>query len=240
MVPGFGRAGLQGGIAALVTKEFWEDWTAAAFPLWMFGESALEGEASPSWGGRPAKETDPLPAFSTAVREHDAVLRGVARRLCGNPADGDDLVHDAYERALKAWGRYVDQGNLRSWLAAIIHNLFIDRCRKQQRAPRSEQLEPLIDRLDAPASEPPPRWAQLSADSVTCALGELGPEFRRVYDLHAQGRSYDEIAAELGIARATVGTRLVRARKKLREVLSRQLSEEREQHGMNAEPGAKR
>ncbi len=195
--------------------------------MWMFGESALEEHASPSWAGRSSTEAEDLPAFSTAVREHDAVLRGLARRLCGNPADADDLVHDAYERALKAWGRYVHQGNLRSWLASIVHNLFIDRCRKQQRTPKSEAIEPLIDRLDAAAHEaaPPPKWALLSADAVANALGELGPEFRRVYDLHAQGRSYDEIASELGIARATVGTRLVRARRKLKDVLSRDLRE---------------
>ena len=163
--------------------------------------------------------------FTSAVREHDALLRGLARRLCGgNSADADDLVHDAYERALRAWGRYVDHGNLRSWLAAILHNLFIDRCRKNKRTPRSEH----IDQLEVPAVEqaPPPRWAQVSNDAVAEALGELGPDFRRVYELHAQGRSYDEIAAELGIARATVGTRLVRARRRLKEALLRDLGED--------------
>lgn len=190
----------------------------------MFGERALGECASPAWeSGAEAGGGEPLPAFSSAVREHDALLRGLARRLCGNPADADDLVHDTYERALRAWGRYVHQGNLRSWLASILHNLFLDRCRKHKRTPRNEQLE----HHDVVASEPasPPRWAQVSSDAVLEALAELGPEFRRVYDLHAQGRSYDEIAAELGIARATVGTRLVRARRRLKEALLRELPE---------------
>lgn len=195
----------------------------------MFGERALGECASPGWesgagaSGAEADGGDRLPAFSSAVREHDALLRGLARRLCGNPADADDLVHDTYERALRAWGRYVDRGNLRSWLASILHNLFLDRCRKHRRAPRNEQLE----HHEVVAIEPtaPPRWAQVSSDAVLEALAELGPEFRRVYDLHAQGRSYDEIAAELGIARATVGTRLVRARRRLKEALLRELPE---------------
>jgi RNA polymerase sigma-70 factor (ECF subfamily) len=191
----------------------------------MFGENALGECASPAWGGGEAADgEDRLPAFTDMVREHDAVLRGLARRLCGNSADADDLVHDAYERALRAWGRYVDQGNLRSWLVAILHNLFLDRCRKHKRAPRNEQLE----QHDVVASEPvpPPRWAQVSNDAVTEALAELGPEFRRVYDLHAQGRSYDEIAAMLGIARATVGTRLLRARRQLKAALLRELGDQ--------------
>jgi RNA polymerase sigma-70 factor, ECF subfamily len=189
----------------------------------MFGASLHGGRLEPGWeeGRAPPGRT---PIFTAAVREHDALLRGLARRLCGNPADADDLVHDAYERALRGWGRYVDQGNLRSWLAAIIHNVFIDRCRKAKRTPRSERIE----HVEVPAAEPSPpqRWAQVSCAAVAEALGELGPDFRRVYDLHAAGRSYDEIAAELGIARATVGTRLIRARRKLKELLLRELGEE--------------
>ena len=178
--------------------------------------------AGPGWEG-PESALE-APAFAAAIREHDALLRGLARKLCGNSSDADDLVHDAYERALRAWGRYVDRGNLRAWLAAILHNVFIDRCRKVKRTPRSEH----IDQLELAASEPaaPPRWAQVSNDSVAEALAELGPDFRRVYDLHALGRSYDEIAAELGIARATVGTRLIRARRRLKEALLRELGEE--------------
>jgi RNA polymerase sigma-70 factor (ECF subfamily) len=38
--------------------------------------------------------------------------------------------------------------------------------------------------------------------------------------MHAlENRSYQEIAATLGIPKATVGTRLIRARRKLRELL---------------------
>jgi RNA polymerase sigma-70 factor (ECF subfamily) len=58
---------------------------------------------------------------------------------------------------------------------------------------------------------------------VHAALAGLGEEFRRVYELHALGRSYDEIAAELQIAKATVGTRLIRARKKLKDALLREI-----------------
>src|SRR5215475_1051441 len=89
-------------------------------------------------------------SFSEAVQEHEALLTAIARRLCGNDADAADLVHDTYERALRAWDRYSDRGNLRSWMVAILHNLFIDRCRKHRRAPRTEA----IDGLELAAPEP--------------------------------------------------------------------------------------
>jgi RNA polymerase sigma-70 factor, ECF subfamily len=41
-----------------------------------------------------------------------------------------------------------------------------------------------------------------------------------VYRLHAlEGRSYEEVSARLRIPKATVGTRLIRARRKLRDLL---------------------
>ncbi|HEU4735041.1 MAG TPA: sigma-70 family RNA polymerase sigma factor [Kofleriaceae bacterium] len=159
------------------------------------------------------------PGFAQAVREHEALLTGIARRLCGNDADAADLVHDTYERALRAWDRYADRGNLRGWMVAILNNLFIDRCRKSRRTPRTEALDDV--EVAAPEPPAPPPWSSVTDQQVDAALATLSPEFRRVYELHALGRSYDQIALELNIAKATVGTRLIRARKKLKDALLR-------------------
>jgi RNA polymerase sigma-70 factor (ECF subfamily) len=159
--------------------------------------------------------------FAQAVREHESLLLGIARRLCGNDADAADLVHDTYERALRAWDRYADRGNLRSWMVAILNNLFIDRCRKHRRTPKTETIED--HEVAAPDPGAPPVWSSVTDQQVSAALATLGVEFRRVYELHALGRSYDEIATELNIAKATVGTRLIRARKKLKDALMREI-----------------
>jgi RNA polymerase sigma-70 factor, ECF subfamily len=66
---------------------------------------------------------------------------------------------------------------------------------------------------------PPPRWTTIQDEELTLAIDALPEEFRDVFVLHARGKSYQEIADQLGIPRATVGTRLARARKKLRETL---------------------
>src|SRR5215470_2717113 len=124
----------------------------------------------PAWdGGRPVTVVEP--AFAQAVREHEALLIAMARRLCGNDADAADLVHDTYERALRAWDRYAERGNLRSWLVAILHNLFIDRCRKHRRAPRTEAIDDL--ELAAPEPGTAPIWSQVTAQQVDAALATL-------------------------------------------------------------------
>jgi RNA polymerase sigma-70 factor (ECF subfamily) len=146
-----------------------------------------------------------------ALLEHEAALTRLARRLCRNAADADDLVQDTFERALRAWDRYADRGNVKAWLAAILHNRFIDRCRTNR------PHVPLPD-LPAPDDEPP-AWTTVSDDTLAAVLAELDPVFRRVFELRVAGHSYDRIARELGIPKATVGTRLVRARKRLKALL---------------------
>ena len=56
-------------------------------------------------------------------------------------------------------------------------------------------------------------------------MARLPDEFRQVYQGHLDGRSYDELARELGIPKNTVGTRLLRARKRLRELLTETLGD---------------
>ena len=167
----------------------------------------------------PAQEGAPELAFQEAVREHEAVLRAVAMRLSGNTADAGDLVQDTFERALRAYDRLAPGANVRGWLIAILHNLFIDQCRRARRAPRTAELLP--DVAAAPADPPPPpAWTRLSAEQVRAALDRLDPPFRQAYELHAlEGRSYQEISSTLGIPKNTVGTRLIRARQKLKALL---------------------
>src|ERR1043165_7418342 len=146
-------------------------------------------------------------AFAHAVRDHEALLTALARRLCDNEPDAEDLVHDTFERALRAWDRNREHADLRSWIVSLLNHLFIDRCR--QAHPR-------------PPHEPPPVWTRVSDEQIEAALAALDPELRFAYDLRIRGYSYDRIATELNIPKATVGTRLFRARKRLKDALQRQ------------------
>jgi RNA polymerase sigma-70 factor (ECF subfamily) len=76
------------------------------------------------------------------------------------------------------------------------------------------------ERVAAPEAEVLPSWAAISPEQLGEALEKIPEEFRLVYQLHAlEGRSYIEISERLGIPKATVGTRLIRARRRLKELL---------------------
>lgn len=151
------------------------------------------------------------------------VLRVVARGLCRNAAELEDLVQDAFERALRAIDTVDIDGNPRGWMVTILHNLHIDRCRARARMQPHVPHDDLP--LPAPEASEPPAWSAIDAEDVRRATTQLPEELRVAYVMFAlEGRSYIEIAAALGIPKATVGTRLSRARARLKELLTAQLA----------------
>jgi RNA polymerase sigma-70 factor (ECF subfamily) len=156
-------------------------------------------------------------AFVEQVLPHQDALRTLAITLCKDDDAANDLVQDTLERALRRF-RPGAIANVRSWLFAILRNRFIDHCRSGQ-----YRLTLLPANLLAPVNAPAtnPAWATITPEQLALAVRALDDEFRVVFELfEVEHRSYDEIAARLGIAKNTVGTRLVRARRKLRDALT--------------------
>ena len=152
------------------------------------------------------------------VPDFEKALYARAMRLVRAPSDAWDLVQDTYERALRGQSGFQPGTNLRQWLMTIMYNLFLDRCRRLAREPRALAIEE--HEVASPDPEAPEPWESISHEQVTAALAGLERPFREVYELRlAENCSYDEIATRLTIPRSTVGTRLMRARHKLRETL---------------------
>jgi RNA polymerase sigma-70 factor (ECF subfamily) len=151
-------------------------------------------------------------------------LSQIAGRLCATQADASDLLQDTLERATRQ-GIPADVRNPRAWLATIMHNLFIDRCRSAQRQPPHEPLdENHANAVTSIDDTEEPVWVNATLDDVRNALKQIDPVFAQVYRLHSfEHHSYEQIAATLEIERVTVGTRLNRARKMLRKVLVQRL-----------------
>jgi RNA polymerase sigma-70 factor (ECF subfamily) len=164
--------------------------------------------------------------FEAVVLPHRPAILAVALRLSGDSAEANDLVQDTYERALRRYGSFAPGTNARAWLVAILHNLFVDRCRRARVRP----LVVPIDRSDDLAADEPTEpqdWSEITMEQLDAAVAQLGAEFRETFRLHAiERRSYQEIALQLGISKATVGTRLFRAREKLRAILRVRSDEE--------------
>lgn len=181
--------------------------------------------SEPGRGATGANRPDAVVVSGAARRvlsEQLPVLRAVARNLVRNQAELEDLVQDAFEKALRSIDRVDLSGNPRGWMVTILHNLHIDRCRQRARMKPHVPCDEVV--IAVPEEHAPPAWSRITTDDVRRAVAELPEDLRAVYQLFAlDGRSYNEVAEQLGIPKATVGTRLSRARARLKELLTREL-----------------
>ena len=147
-------------------------------------------------------------------------LMRMAERMCGNRADAEDVLQETFLRAVRH-GIPPEVRNVAAWLTTMLKNAIVDRCRSMKRRPSHEPMTDHHDGLTQLEPDgPEPAWSNITLDDIRDALDALEPVYREVYRLHTfEDRTYDQIAHQLGIQRVTVGTRLNRARKKLREVL---------------------
>jgi RNA polymerase sigma-70 factor (ECF subfamily) len=163
------------------------------------------------------------------LTEQLPVLRAVARNLVRNATEVEDLVQDVFEKALRSLDRIDLAANPRGWMVTILHNLHIDRCRQRAR------MRPHVPCDEVPIAFVPedsdvPVWSAITTEDVRRAAANLPDDLREVYVMFAlEGRSYIEVADRLGIPKATVGTRLSRARARLKQLLTAQLAQLAEQ-----------
>ena len=149
------------------------------------------------------------------IEPHIPALRRFAWALLREDEAADDLVQDCLERAVGRWHLRRREGNLRAWLFAILHNLFISRLRTQKR--RGVHVE-FND--DMALSTPPDQDAGLMLSDVLAGLDALPLEQRSVLLLvGVEDLSYEEAARVLDIPIGTVMSRLSRGRERLRQYL---------------------
>jgi RNA polymerase sigma factor (sigma-70 family) len=151
------------------------------------------------------------PAFEAIVsRYRGALLRYVERFLSRERAE--DAVQQAFVNAYEAMLRDHATLNLRPWLYRIAHNTALNALRDQ--ALRHSELPESIDGVERP-DETLERVQGLR--DVLAAVKALPERQRAAIVLRElEGRSYEEIAAELGVTGGSVRQLLNRARNTLR------------------------
>jgi RNA polymerase sigma-70 factor, ECF subfamily len=155
-------------------------------------------------------------AFWALVQPFDRGLRALAYRLTGDRDLMDDVLQEAYLKAFRALPSLRGREAVGSWLYRIVYNASMDQLRRRQRAP---QL-PLEDLPDRPDPGPDPGDIAAGRRDLAAALESLPPQMRAaVLLVDAEGLSYEEAGAIIGVPKGTVASRLSRAREVLRQAL---------------------
>ena len=150
---------------------------------------------------------------SAEIVAHIPRLRRYARALAGDSHRADDLVQDTLERALAKFHLWRRGSDMRAWMFAIMHNVFINQLKARRELALDDAVEDGLQ--SAPQSDP------LELRDLDAALRLLPVEQREVLLLVGlEQLSYAEVSKALGIPAGTVMSRLSRGRERLRAVMS--------------------
>lgn len=152
--------------------------------------------------------------WERSIPEQLPGLRRYARALTQNIHSADDLVQDCLERAWSRRSSWQAGSNLRAWLFAIMHNIFISDIRRNKRVIDSDYA------LDETSENCTHEHNHLLRDLERC-LAQMKPEHREVVILAGlENMQYKEIAEIINAPIGTVMSRLCRGREELRELMS--------------------
>jgi RNA polymerase sigma factor (sigma-70 family) len=171
-------------------------------------------------------ESNELERFEAAVLPHLSAAYTLARYLTRNDHDAEDIVQDAYLRALKHFDGFRGEAgtSARAWLLAIVRNTAYSSRRRQRPENFATEFDEEVH-SDAVADDHPEAvlLRDSAKDSLRRALDRLPPEFREVIVLRElEGLSYKEISEVAGVPLGTVMSRLSRARTRLQEALRKE------------------
>jgi RNA polymerase sigma-70 factor (ECF subfamily) len=163
--------------------------------------------------------------FEQAMVPHLDAAYNLARWLTGNDADAQDVVQEAYLRALRFFDGFRG-GDGRPWLLAVVRRTcftWLERNRGHRPGALDEEI--VDDHAPCPVD------VLVSGENrreVQEALARLPVEHREVLVLREiEGLSYKEIGVVTELPPGTVMSRLSRARERLHADLSRRLVEGR-------------
>lgn len=160
-------------------------------------------------GSRSGEGADPIKAcFDASYRRLVGQLYGV----CGDLAEAEDAVGEAFARAIARRRSFEQLDNPEAWLRTVAVNVARSRYRRRRIGDR------LLGR-EASSATPSDRSADRLA--VVTALRELPAGQREAIALHYLGDlSLADVAATLGVPVGTVKARLSRGRIALAEILN--------------------
>jgi RNA polymerase sigma-70 factor (ECF subfamily) len=172
------------------------------------------------------QQGDPY-ALDELMRRHAGWVRSVAYAVLGDPDRVDDVCQQAWAAVWENIRSLRDPRRWKAWLYRLTRNAALDAGRERTRDRQSvrELTGAALAGRTPTGARPAPRPEQVLSDrqrheAVLEAIRSLPAIYREPFMYrHLEGWSYRQISVAMGLPVDTVETRLVRARRFLREML---------------------
>ena len=167
--------------------------------------------------------------ISEVISREQSRLRQFIRRRVPDPRDAEDILQDVFSELVEANRLLMPIEHVTGWLFRVARNRITDLFRKKQPEPfgdgatssEDDERLPIEELLPSPDSGPDALYARhLLLEELELALEELPKEQREVFVAHElEGRTFKEMAAEIGVSINTLLSRKRYAVLHLRERL---------------------
>jgi RNA polymerase sigma-70 factor (ECF subfamily) len=149
-------------------------------------------------------------AYADLVRRHSRQVFAVCLGVLGTFEDAEDMAQEAFVKGFGQLGQLRDRNQYGAWIVRVARNLSVDFIRREIRGREllAQNATESVGRAD-------------EHTDLHDAVARLPEKFRLPLVLYYfDGRSSESVARTLDISAAGVLTRLSRARKELRQMLS--------------------
>lgn len=160
-------------------------------------------------------------ALAEIVDAYSSYVLGMARRVLADHALAEEVAQDVFVALWRRPGAFdPSRGTLQGFLMGVARNKAIDVVRKEESRRRTR--ENLMSEQEVTSEGPSATESIDERQRVTAALARLpGLQKEAVVLAYYGGRTYREVAEELGIPEGTAKTRLRDGLARLRGLLGR-------------------
>ena len=170
--------------------------------------------------------------FWTKVYEQNAgKMLAVCCRYVKDLEIAEDLVHDAFLKALTKSDSYTGAGCIEAWLRKITVNTALMYLRNNKSKQKqlddlsTEKMSPVKDEVEATNIRSIIEQADFTTGDLLDVIHQLPEHHRLVFNLYVMDRyTHVQIGKELDISVGTSKSHLARARKKIQEMLFKKAS----------------
>ena len=166
-------------------------------------------------------------AVRRSAEKYGLRLRGLALSIVGEQQTAEECENDSYLAAWNAIPPNEPRGYLYAFLARIVRNIALNRCRDRERLKRDAFVTELSREMEECIPAPDDLESRMDGlaleEALNGFLGTLGEEKRNVFlRRYWYLDSVEEIAKRFGMGRSKVKTMLFRTRNQLREHLRKE------------------
>jgi RNA polymerase sigma-70 factor (ECF subfamily) len=156
-------------------------------------------------------------AFDKMVDHYQNQVFRLAYAMLHNETIAQDMAQEAFIKIWKALPNYRGDSSLSTWIYSITRNTCLTELKKRRDHPWDSMEEPAVcQRAEQALGEWETHVSVGREMDLTALLRRLPEKYRQVITLfYLEQKSYEEVAAMLGIPMGTVKTYLYRAKKEL-------------------------